>query len=92
MNGRAGDPRVSCDCTCSMVDYVLCKHDMLQCIRELCVCEPILLTDQCAVSVTLCCSAYLKHNDDNVIQRYEENDLESVLLSYKWTVIIGLSF
>ena len=90
MNGRAGDPRVSCDFTCikhassSMVDYVLCKHAMLQCIREFCVCEPILLTDQCAVSVTLCCSAYFKHNDDNVIQRYEENDLESVLLSYKW--------
>ena len=55
MNGRAEDPRVACDFTCikhagsSMVDYVLCKHELLQYIRELCVCQPTILTDHCVV-------------------------------------------
>ena len=71
MNGRTGDPRVSCELKCiknagsSIVDYVLCKHDMLQCIREFCVCQPTILTDHCVVSFTLCCGAELQSNGDN---------------------------
>ena len=89
MNGRAVHPRVSCDVTCikhagsTMVYYVLYKHELLQYIRELCVCQPTILTDHCAVSFTLCCGAESQSNGDNVNQSYEENDHESVLLSYK---------
>ena len=50
----------------------------------MCVCEPTRLTEHCAVSFTLCCSKELQSNDDNVNQNDEENDLESVLFSYKW--------
>jgi len=33
---------------------------------------------------SLCCGAESQSNGDNVNQSYEETDLESVLLSYKW--------
>ena len=33
---------------------------------------------------SLCCGEESQSNGDNVNQSYEETDLESVLLSYKW--------
>ena len=66
---------------CSVVDYLLCKSKMCDCIDSFEVDCPNIVSDHCLISVS-----FIFHKNEKVLsdERYIDEEFESVNYKYVW--------
>jgi hypothetical protein len=97
MNGRLGIDKLFGNFTCikhngsSVVDYVLCKKDLMQLFNRFYIDIPNILSDHCAVNFSLRSAVDNRctSNDNNISQKSESEKIEFI---YKWNPDLKTEF